>query len=228
MAEESTRQRRAESEWIGLGEASRALGVNESTLRRWADAGLIHSFRTPGGHRRFSSGDLRRLIEATDGEVREFDGEALQQIRDRLQQDVGASRAWLAAMAPAVRSELAQLGRETVALVEQYLAPNADQIALAAKGEHMGRRYASVLRGAGVSLTDAVAAFTYFRRGMDEAVRAFAQTHGLTTDAAAGLWGQVSVLEDQILVALTGAYEGEVRPPLQATTSGRPTDGGRP
>ena len=33
--------------WITLGQACKLLGVNESTLRRWADAGHTRSFRTP-------------------------------------------------------------------------------------------------------------------------------------------------------------------------------------
>ena len=48
--------------WITLGQACKLLGVNESTLRRWADAGHVRSFRTPGGHRRFSEDDLRVLM----------------------------------------------------------------------------------------------------------------------------------------------------------------------
>ena len=48
--------------WITLGQACKLLGVNESTLRRWADAGHVRSFRTPGGHRRFSEEDLRVLM----------------------------------------------------------------------------------------------------------------------------------------------------------------------
>ena len=51
--------------WITLGQACKLLGVNESTLRRWADAGHVRSFRTPGGHRRFSEEDLRVLMAGT-------------------------------------------------------------------------------------------------------------------------------------------------------------------
>jgi excisionase family DNA binding protein len=45
---------------VALGEAAAALGVSASTLRRWADAGVVASVRTAGGHRRFAVGELAR------------------------------------------------------------------------------------------------------------------------------------------------------------------------
>jgi excisionase family DNA binding protein len=48
-------------EWLPIGVASRRLGVDPDTLRRWADSGRLESFTTPGGHRRFSSVALERL-----------------------------------------------------------------------------------------------------------------------------------------------------------------------
>ena len=101
------------------------------------------------------------------------------------------------------RSQLARLGRQTVGLVERYLSDDAGRDALEEQGGGLGRRYAVVLQGEGVRLTDAVAAFAYFRRGMDEAVRAYAVNRGLSPDATAGLWERVAVLEDQLLVGLT-------------------------
>lgn len=34
------------------------LGVNESSVKRWADSGMLGCFRTPGGHRKFKKNDL--------------------------------------------------------------------------------------------------------------------------------------------------------------------------
>src|SRR6185437_13045088 len=48
--------------WLTLGQACRMLNVDESTLRRWADAGQVRTFRTPGGHRRFAEGDVREIV----------------------------------------------------------------------------------------------------------------------------------------------------------------------
>src|SRR3982750_3006926 len=48
--------------WLTIQEACAYLGVDQSTLRRWSDAGKVPVFRTPGGHRRYAEDDLRRLV----------------------------------------------------------------------------------------------------------------------------------------------------------------------
>src|SRR3954462_14990968 len=40
------------------------LGVGEATVKRWADAGEIDCFRTPGGHRKFRLRDLTAFVQA--------------------------------------------------------------------------------------------------------------------------------------------------------------------
>jgi excisionase family DNA binding protein len=34
------------------------LGVNESSVKRWADSGMLGCYRTPGGHRKFKKNDI--------------------------------------------------------------------------------------------------------------------------------------------------------------------------
>lgn len=48
--------------WVTLTEACRLLGVSPSTIRRWADTGMVRTFVTPGGHRRFSRAGLEALL----------------------------------------------------------------------------------------------------------------------------------------------------------------------
>ena len=55
--------------WIGLGEAAEMLGVAPTTLRRWADDGVVSSFVTPGGHRRFSRESIEALHRPGDASV---------------------------------------------------------------------------------------------------------------------------------------------------------------
>jgi excisionase family DNA binding protein len=49
-------------EWVTLGQAAAFLGAAQSTVRKWADAGLLPTFYTPGGHRRFRRSDLEAFL----------------------------------------------------------------------------------------------------------------------------------------------------------------------
>jgi hypothetical protein len=40
---------------------SRIFRVNESSVKRWADLGVLHCFRTPGGHRKFTPEEVARF-----------------------------------------------------------------------------------------------------------------------------------------------------------------------
>lgn len=44
--------------WIPVSAAALSAGVCENTIRTWADAGIIVSRRTPGGHRRIDRESL--------------------------------------------------------------------------------------------------------------------------------------------------------------------------
>ena len=54
---------RDDSEWLTLGQAARFLGVAQSTIRKWSDAGRVPAFYTPGGHRRYRRTDLETFLE---------------------------------------------------------------------------------------------------------------------------------------------------------------------
>jgi excisionase family DNA binding protein len=48
--------------WLTLGQAANVLGVAQSTVRAWSDAGRLNVFYTPGGHRRFKRDDLDAFL----------------------------------------------------------------------------------------------------------------------------------------------------------------------
>jgi excisionase family DNA binding protein len=58
----STRSAPKDPEWVTLTAACRLLGVSPSTVRRWGDTGMVRTFVTPGGHRRFSRAGLEALL----------------------------------------------------------------------------------------------------------------------------------------------------------------------
>ena len=52
-------------------QAARYVGVSLATIRRWADAGHLSCYRTPGGQRRFSREQLDDFIASLRGDERQ-------------------------------------------------------------------------------------------------------------------------------------------------------------
>src|SRR5690349_7459158 len=52
-------------------QVAQLLGVGEATVKRWADAGEIDCFRTPGGHRKFRLRDVTGFVQRRKFEVRD-------------------------------------------------------------------------------------------------------------------------------------------------------------
>lgn len=49
---------------LNVGQAAEYLGVSSASLRKWSNDGLVPTYRTPGGQRRYSRTDLDRFIES--------------------------------------------------------------------------------------------------------------------------------------------------------------------
>lgn len=47
-------------------QVARAIGVSESSLKRWCDQGLIKTFKTAGGHRKMQVSDVMRFLRERD------------------------------------------------------------------------------------------------------------------------------------------------------------------
>lgn len=200
--------------WITLGQACKLLGVNESTLRRWADAGHVRSFRTPGGHRRFSEADLKGLMagQGSSGRVPYTSLSQLTQtrIRRRLQRGKGQVAPWYARLPEEERERLRPLGRRLVALVSEYLAKGSRRSRLLDEARDIGYEYGRELAADDLSLRDAVEAFTFFRKGLDDSVIELAQRSNLSAEESVEAWELLSGLADQVLLAITEAYTERV------------------
>lgn len=51
------------SDVLSTRQVAQLLGVGEATVKRWADAGEIDCFRTPGGHRKFRLRDVTGFVQ---------------------------------------------------------------------------------------------------------------------------------------------------------------------
>ncbi len=201
--------------WITLGQACKLLGVNESTLRRWADAGHVRSFRTPGGHRRFSEEDLRSLVAGRGGAGGEpytsLGQLALTRIRRRLQRGRGQAP-WYTGISEADRERLRPLGRRMVGLVSEYMTKGARRSQLVDEAREIGHEYGRELVRDRLSIRDALEAFTFFRKGLDDSAMELAQKNDLSAEEAVEVWDLLSNLADQVLLAIAETYEGAETP----------------
>ncbi len=205
--------------WISLGRACRLLGVNESTLRRWADDGQVRSFRTPGGHRRFSEGDLIALMNGRVHRTRNTYGGlgeiALARIRRNLNRGGTSDRSWYRhAEDESDRERLRQLGRRLVDLVPEYLSRGARHARAQADAYEIGAEYGQELRRLKLSSRDAVEAFAFFRRALVDAAKQFAAQEEMAAEGSEDARERIVALADEVLLALLEAHEAAEDPQL--------------
>lgn len=50
------------TDYITTGEAARMMGVTRESIRRYANAGLLRTIRTPGGQRRIDRASVDQII----------------------------------------------------------------------------------------------------------------------------------------------------------------------
>ncbi|MCH8815547.1 MAG: helix-turn-helix domain-containing protein [Chloroflexi bacterium] len=197
--------------WITLGQACKLLGVNESTLRRWADAGHVRSFRTPGGHRRFSEEDLQSLVSGQMSATKEpyttISSLALARIRRRLQRGHEKSAPWYSHLDESGRERLRPLGRRLVGIVSEYLDSGSNRTRLSEEVREIGLEYGRELARDGLTMREFLEAFTFFRKGLDDTAMEVSQKSDLPSEDAVEVWELLSNLADQVLLAMAEAYE---------------------
>jgi hypothetical protein len=172
----------------------------------------VRSFRTPGGHRRFSEDDLRVLMAGQMPSASEpydsISSLALARIRRRLQRGRGATSAhWYSNLSDEDRDSMRPLGRRMVTLISEYLTKGAKRTPLLDEARDIAQEYGKLLVHDGLSLRDAVEGFTFFRKTLDETAMEEAHKNELSADKAIELWELLTNLGDQVLISIAQSYE---------------------
>jgi excisionase family DNA binding protein len=204
--------------WLTIHEACAFLGVDQSTLRRWSDSGKVPVFRTPGGHRRYAEADLRALIgegprrqerprvsrqALTDRSLSGYEDDYLRAVRER---------PWFRAYGAATQEEHRLLGRRLVDLAVRYAsAPAAagDRASLLDEARQIGKHYGRNGASHGLSASEMVEAFIYFRSPVVRAVTGMIDEQGLATKRAIHLYAEINQFLDQVLIATVQAHESD-------------------
>jgi excisionase family DNA binding protein len=215
----SDSSRPGEGQWLSIHDACLLLGVDPSTLRRWSDSGKVPVFRTPGGHRRYVEADLRRLIgdgprpqersrvnrqALTDRSLLGYEEEYMRTVRER---------PWFRSYASDNQEEHRRLGRRLVDLAVRYasVAPNTgDRTSLLLEGRQIGEHYGRSGAEHGLTSSETVEAFLYFRFPVFRAVTGMIEEEGLATRRAARLFSEIGSFMDQVLVATVQSHEATV------------------
>jgi hypothetical protein len=179
-------------------------------LRRWADARQVETFRTPGGHRRFAESDVRAIVNGR-GKRQQYSGVgevATRRIRRGVHSSQNAD--WYASVDAAQREKLRMLGRGLMALVADYVSKRGRKTTLLEEARATGAKYGAELAGAGMSLSQAMQAFTFFRRSLDQSAKQALTKQGTEPSESIEVCEQIMSLADEVLLGMAGAYE--VRP----------------
>lgn len=191
--------------WLTLGQACRLLSVDESTLRRWADSGQIRTFRTPGGHRRFAESEVRAIV---DGRAKKRLTNVGDLATRRIRQQLHRGHAdWYDSVDEAQREKLRPLGRRLMMLVADYVAKRGRKTSLLEEARATGVQYGHELAAAGMSLSQAMHAFTFFRRSLDQSAKQALAKAGTPHAESVEVCEQIMGLADEVLLGIASAYE---------------------
>ncbi len=207
---------RSRSPWLGLGEASRLLGITPATLRRWADHGDVAAFVTPGGHRRFSRSVIEALLPQPRSRRPMLTGlsTSASRVARAYLRPVRAGRpadaARFTALSNAERAELGERGRRLLSLLLDHL--NEDGPGSSGKiveAEALANEYGHRAATLGASLSATLEAFVRFRGAFIGELAAIARRRRLDTREATVLLVEGERAADRLLVALIDGHAAQ-------------------
>ena len=199
------------TEWLSLSKAAALLGVHNMTLRRWSDSGRFPSYRTPGGHRRFSRQEIesylaRQRSNQTDRLSETWASAALVQTRQEVAQHQGQS--WMQAVVEQdLRDKYRQLGHQLMGLLLQYVAAEEPNGSFIEEAERIGRLYGAYGRRAGLSLTNILEATLFFRDILVESSLKIPTTTYVEPGASLRILRRVNQVINSVQLAVTDYYE---------------------
>jgi len=193
------------------------LGVHGTTLRRWADAGTIPVYVTPGGHRRFALADIQAISERkTDSGhslANAWARRALAQARTGVQQ-ADHSPQWLARLPEAERANWRRVSMQLMGLVLRFVNAQDGDVELLDEARTIGKSYAVYALQARLPLTTALEVSLFFRDSLVNAALDLPEHASLHADSSAHLLQRISQVLNVVQLAVVAHYEAHQQPSL--------------
>jgi excisionase family DNA binding protein len=205
-----------EKEMLTLGAASKILGVDPDTLRRWADAGKIEVFTTPGGHRRFPRSAVEAMLprprarRALLTALGEPPDRVAAELRRRVRSDAAAlsEQEWHARLDERSLQWFRERGRRMGDLLLGYLDTQrrGGREQFVAQAEALGKEYGVEAAKRGLSIGEATQAFLFFRARFMAEIATVARRGSLNAEQTASLFEEADRALDGVIVALVEGH----------------------
>jgi excisionase family DNA binding protein len=205
-----------EKHWLSLSDVALMLGVHPSTVRIWADQGVLPVYRTKGGHRRFLREEIELWVQTSRQKKDLEPARALRDVLKRIRFKIGKneleSEIWYQKLDDDARKKYRLSGKSMIQSLAGYLgAEGEDAIA---EARSLGYEYASRGRRYGLSIIDATRAFLFFRNLLvDAMVAVYLDARVSDLEAWGEMLSRLRTFTDQTLVSLMetyAAFEGKL------------------
>jgi hypothetical protein len=208
--------RTSDGTWLGIGAASRLVGVDPATLRRWADDGLVEVNLTPGGHRRFQRRSLERVMAARAATAPTSPARIggtparLTAAYRRTYRGGGAGVRLAGAVPETDHPSYRETGRGLVDALVRTLDADDPAVRATALDDASALAHAlgTRLSDAGISLTEAVSLFVAARRPFLTELGALARRRSLAPRQVVGLFDDASDALDRCLLRFIDGHRG--------------------
>lgn len=203
-------------DWLSLGEAADAFGVHPSTVRSWADQGLLPTHRTPGGHRRFRKQDIDVQLNAKETDSGLETDSIVQSILKTTRLTIGEGaleeEEWYAKLDEESRQQYRLSGRSLVQGLISHLHTEDNDAEMEAEARSLGYEYASRGRRCGLSSVEAAHAFQFFRTMvMDSVLNAYESAAPSSPQVWTGMMRKMNTFSDMIIITLLETYDAFAR-----------------
>jgi excisionase family DNA binding protein len=195
-----------------MGEASQALGVHITTLREWVDAGLIPSFRTPGGHRRFARFDLEEFLERRKSLSQEraltvAERNPLEGVRHELGASQIRQQHWYHHLSDEQRAHERERGQRMLGLLIQYASRRENAEHFIEQGRALAQEYGIEFARTQMTTSEVVRAFLFIRRAILSATHKPQDLTAPNDAEGLRLYQRINDFMDDMMLATVQAYE---------------------
>jgi len=195
--------------WLSLSDVAAMLGVHPSTVRAWADQGVLPVYRTQGGHRRFLQEEIDLWVQTSRQKKEVKPERALRDVLKRIRFKIGENQTeaekWYQKLDEDARQKYRMSGKSLIQSLASYLSAEGEDAI--AEARSLGYEYASRGRRYGLSIIDATRAFLFFRNMLLEAmVAVYLDARVSDTESWGEMLSRIHAFTDQTMLSLMETY----------------------